>query len=177
MDRFYEGNVSGSPPPVVGSVGYPRDGGVGVPETIPGAWWFNMITEEIRTVVTYASLAPDAANVTQLLTAVIAIINSIVTPLITVVSGTPGKIQINTSPPLMLQWFMHSNSADDETVTFPYTFATACRGVIPVIVGANSSSNVNVQTNTYTTTSCGLHAQAQERSPNVTGTLLIAFGN
>lgn len=177
MDRFYEANVSGSAPPHVGTLGYPRDGGIGIPETIPGAFHFHMITEELRNVVVAGGASPDSTNLSQVINAINALIATGLGGLITVISGTPGKVQINSSPPFMLQWFMHGNTADDETVTFPYTFATACRGVIPVIVGANASSSVNVQASAFTTTSFSLHAQAQERPANVTGTLCIAFGN
>lgn len=177
MDRLYQANVSVTAPPRVGVIGLPRDGGIGIPETIPGAWWFHMITEEIRAVITGALITPDSANLGQLFGAVNALIAAGLGGLVTVVSGMPGKVQINSTPPFMLQWFMHGNSADDETVTFPYAFATACRGVIPVIIGANASSSVNVQASAFTTTSFSLHAQAQERPSNVTGTLCIAFGN
>lgn len=177
MDRIYEANVSGSPTPFAGVVGRPRDGGIGVPETIPGAYWFDMITEELRAVVVAGSITPDGHTLTQVLAAINALIATGLGGLITVVSNVPGRVTLNTSTPFTLQWFLHNNASDDETVTFPYTFATMCRGVIPVIKGANASSSVNVQTTNYTATTFDLHAELQERAPNVAGVLCIAFGN
>lgn len=44
----------------------PGNPGTGVPATTPGAWWFHMITEELRKVITDAGLTPDHANLSQL---------------------------------------------------------------------------------------------------------------
>jgi len=70
MDRFYSANVSGTAPtpPAAGAVGYPRPGnpGTGAPATKPGPYWFHMVTEEIRKVITDAGMVPDHLNVAQL---------------------------------------------------------------------------------------------------------------
>ena len=72
MDRFWESNSHGTPPPVpsVPSIGYPTDGDLltSVPPTNPGAYWFHMMTEEIRAVIVAAGIAPNGPTL-QLLAA------------------------------------------------------------------------------------------------------------
>lgn len=73
MDRFWESNSHGTPPavPAIPSIGYPTDGDLptSVPPTNPGAWWFHMITEEIRAVIVAGGLTPSGTVLTQLLAA------------------------------------------------------------------------------------------------------------
>jgi phage-related tail fiber protein len=74
MDRAYASGSSGSAPAALTSpsVGYPTGGnpGTGTPATKPGPWWYHMITEELRGVITTAGLTPDHANVGQLVIAI-----------------------------------------------------------------------------------------------------------
>lgn len=52
--------------------------GLGVPATVPGPYWFHMVTEEIRNVILQASLVPDHENVMQLSEAIqVMILNSL----------------------------------------------------------------------------------------------------
>jgi hypothetical protein len=78
MDRAFESGASGTPPtpPASPSVGYATDGnpGTGTPATIPGDWWYHMITEEQRAVVVAAGITPDRTNTTQLRDAILALI-------------------------------------------------------------------------------------------------------
>lgn len=73
MDRIWKSGASGTPPvaPAVPSVGFPTQGNpvAGVPATTPGAWWFHMITEELRNVILAAGISPDGSDTDQLLTA------------------------------------------------------------------------------------------------------------
>lgn len=73
MDRVYEsGAVAGAPAaPAAPSTGYPTNGNPvgGIEATWPGAYWFYMITEELRAVITAAGLVPDHTNLGQLLAA------------------------------------------------------------------------------------------------------------
>lgn len=75
MDRAYEANAAGAPPapPNPPTLGYPSET---VPATTPGAWWFHMVTEEIRAAVVAAGIAPDATKVNQLSLAIAAMISS-----------------------------------------------------------------------------------------------------
>ena len=72
MDRYFESGASATPPsaPVLGSTGYPTDGNLATstPPTTPGAWWFYMVTEELRAVIAAGGQAPNP-NALQLLAA------------------------------------------------------------------------------------------------------------
>jgi hypothetical protein len=58
-------NASNTPPSMPGSLelGYPKDTG---PATIPGAWWYHMVTQEMLNAITQAGLTPSASSLTQL---------------------------------------------------------------------------------------------------------------
>lgn len=75
MDRAYLANAVGTPPapPAAPSVGYPVGGdpAISQPATKPGKYWFYMMTEEIRGVITWAGMTPDQADVTQLRQAIV----------------------------------------------------------------------------------------------------------
>lgn len=73
MDRAYESNQAGSAPapPNPPILGYPSET---APATVPGAWWFHMITEELRAIIVAAALAPDATKVNQVAAAISAMI-------------------------------------------------------------------------------------------------------
>lgn len=74
MDRIFGSGAAASPPafPATPSNGYPQSAnpGLGVQSTKTNPWWFYMITEEIRNVITAAGLTPDGAAVNQLQTAI-----------------------------------------------------------------------------------------------------------
>jgi len=78
MDRAFSSGASGTPPtaPVSPSIGYATAGnpGTGTPATKPGAWWYHLVTEELRAVIVAAGLTPDHTNTTQLAQAVQALI-------------------------------------------------------------------------------------------------------
>ena len=65
MQRAWAFNASNTPPtlPVSLETGYPHDDG---PATVPGAWWFHMVTEEMLGAITQAGLVPDASQLDQL---------------------------------------------------------------------------------------------------------------
>lgn len=69
MDRVWEsGAVSNAPTaPVSLSNGYPTDV---APSTNPGAWWYHMVTEELRNTIAKAGMTPSGTAVDQLATAV-----------------------------------------------------------------------------------------------------------
>lgn len=77
MDRIWKSGASGTPPvaPAVPSVGFPTQGNpvAGVPATTPGAYWFHMVTEEIRNVILSAGLVPDPSSLGQLAEAILAL--------------------------------------------------------------------------------------------------------
>lgn len=74
MDRIFASGAAGSPPsyPASPSIGYPQPGNpsLAVQATKPSPWWFYMVTEEIRKVITDAGLTPDGTSTTQLSAAI-----------------------------------------------------------------------------------------------------------
>lgn len=65
MDRAYESNqgAAAPAPPNPPILGYPSET---APATVPGAWWFHMITEELRAAIIAAGIVPDGTKVNQL---------------------------------------------------------------------------------------------------------------
>lgn len=78
MDRAFSSGASGTPPsaPVSPSTGYATSGnpGTATPATKPGAWWYHMVTEELRQLIVAAGLTPDYTNTSQVAQAVQALI-------------------------------------------------------------------------------------------------------
>ena len=66
MDRVWALNALSTPPTLPGTLetGYPNDAS-GVATTI-GAWWYYMVTEELRGAITSAGLTPDRNALNQL---------------------------------------------------------------------------------------------------------------
>lgn len=73
-NRKWQAAAVASPPDVEAAPddGYPTDGdpSSAVPATVPGARWFHQIGEEVRKVIEDGGLTPDAADLTQLSTAI-----------------------------------------------------------------------------------------------------------
>lgn len=73
MDRVYQSNAVGTPPTATPSSGsFPTAGNktTGQLATVPGAYWFYSVTEEIRNAIIAAGLTPDPAQVNQLALAI-----------------------------------------------------------------------------------------------------------
>lgn len=70
MDRYWKSNTAASAPavPVSNAAGFPVDGNpsAGVTGTVPGAWWYHVITEEIRNAILKLGGTPDWTRVDQL---------------------------------------------------------------------------------------------------------------
>ena len=77
MDHVWALNAQSTPPtlPTSLEIGYPTDTSVG---TTPGAWWYHMVTEEIRNTILAGGLTPIGGVLTQLSAAVVAIAQSAV---------------------------------------------------------------------------------------------------
>jgi hypothetical protein len=69
MDHVWELNAAATPPaaPAIPLLGYPTE--IGSP-TNPGAWWYHMITEELRNAIIAAGLTPNATELNQLAAAI-----------------------------------------------------------------------------------------------------------
>jgi phage-related tail fiber protein len=78
MDRAFSSGASGTPPSAPGSpsTGYATSGnpGTATPATKPGAYWYHMVTEELRALIVAAGLTPDHTNTSQIAQAVQALI-------------------------------------------------------------------------------------------------------
>ena len=74
MDRAFSSGSSASPPaaPANPSVGYATSGnpGTGTPATKPGAYWYHMVTEEMRQAISESGLAPSQLDLAQLAKAI-----------------------------------------------------------------------------------------------------------
>ena len=135
MDRAFEsGAVVVAPSvPAVPSVGYPTGGNPvgGVPATKPGAYWFHMLTEEIRAVIVAGGLTPDPAVLNQLLQALPAALAS--RPEMAKSLSINGYQKLPGG--LILQWGDVGGTAG--TYTFPIAFPTKC---IVALAGDSDSS-------------------------------------
>ncbi len=84
MERYNRGAgaASAPTPPSAPANAYFTEGNpsLGVPATQPGPWWFHMITEEMRKVITDAGLTPDHTDLTQLSAAIQAMITASLAP-------------------------------------------------------------------------------------------------
>lgn len=79
MDRYFEAAPAGSAPTApAANPGYPTNGnpGAAVPAAEPGEWWFHMVTEEMRAVITSAGLTPSHTNLSQLSLAIAALVQA-----------------------------------------------------------------------------------------------------
>lgn len=125
MDRTYEAGAAANPPspPATPSTGYPFNGdpATGQAATQPGAWWFHMITEEIRGVIAAAGITPDHTQVNQLLAALQAGFGLGLSKTNAGYVTLPGGI--------ILQWG-HVTVSDMTLVTFPLAFPNACFVVV-----------------------------------------------
>lgn len=118
MDRAFASGASGSAPsaPASPSIGYPAAGnpGSGTPATKPGAYWYHMVTEELRKVITDAGLTPNVSNLTQLSTAIQTRINNSV--------PAPGSV-IYTAKSAAPTGYLKANGAAVPRTTYAELFA------------------------------------------------------
>jgi hypothetical protein len=70
MDRYYQANTVADSPavPANNAGGYPANGNpaVGIDGTVPGAWWYHAVTEELRNTIIALGGTPDYTQVNQL---------------------------------------------------------------------------------------------------------------
>lgn len=69
MDRIWALDAATTPPPLpnTSELGYPTDEGMA---TTPGAYWYHMVTEEIRNVISDSGLVPSGNSLNQLSAAI-----------------------------------------------------------------------------------------------------------
>lgn len=103
MDKLFSANVSGTPPTMGATNGYPTDGdpATATPATIPGAGWFWMITAELLNLVTGAGILANGAALNQVFTAV----TTIATTIATTAANTAAAAAVITATNTVLGWF------------------------------------------------------------------------
>jgi len=118
MDRVFDSGAAASPPsaPASPSTGYPTAGSPvgGILATKPGAWWYHMITEELRGVIGAAGLTPDHTDLTQLSAAISALIASHTAPV-----GSVIHVAQSTAP----AGYIKANGAAISRATYAALFA------------------------------------------------------
>lgn len=130
MERVYQAGAVVLPPaaPITPSVGYPTGGDPlgGTPATLPGAYWFHMITEELRAIVSAGGLTPDHSVLNQVLQALPAALAS--RPEMARVLGTAGYQKLPGG--LILQWGTATGPINTTAVvTLPLAFTNTFRQV------------------------------------------------
>lgn len=123
MDRAYQSGAAGSAPsaPASPSTGYPTAGnpGTGTPATKPGAYWYYMITEELRAVIAAGGLTPSQSDITQLLQALPAALASRPEMARSLTANGYQKFPGG----LIIQWGSGiTNGSGDASITFPLAF-------------------------------------------------------
>lgn len=118
MDRQFESGAAVAAPgaPAAPSVGYPTAGnpGTGTPATKPGAYWYHMITEEIRKTIVDAGLVPAAGDLTQLSAAIQALGKT-----------KPGAMFMWPTP-VCPSWALVRDGAAISRATYAALFAALC---------------------------------------------------
>lgn len=132
MDRAFASGSSGTPPSAPGSpsIGYPTAGnpGGGTPPTKPGPYWYHMITEELRAIVSAAGLTPAQGTIDQVLQALPNALAS--RPEMAKSLATNGYQKLPGG--LIMQWGITGSCtlSTDMFQTLPLTFPTAGYAVI-----------------------------------------------
>jgi phage-related tail fiber protein len=111
MNRFNSANGSPAAPVAPGAPANPYftsgNPGGGVPATTPGAWWFHMMSEELRNAILAAGLTPDHTNLGQLAQAIGLLATSVPAGIILPFAG-------NTPP----SGYLKANGAAVSTTTY-----------------------------------------------------------
>lgn len=157
MDRAWKSGANATAPtaPASPSVGYPTEGdpGTGAPATKPGAWWYHMITEELRNVVVAGGMTPSQGVLTQLKSALDALYAPAGTTL-TTSSFTGSNRSLAASGyqklpgGLIIQWgqIASGGSGNSDSVTYPIAFPNAVFSVTATVQHAAAGSTPGLDT-------------------------------
>lgn len=137
--RAWASGANASPPAVPGtpSIGYPSGGVPGVsPKTVPGAYWYHQVAEELRAVIVAGGQVPSQGTLNQLLTALQSLFAK---PFTT--AGVPFGFRVGP----MIVFFgtdttVTPNQGDGPTVTFPTVPGAGSAGFPTACVWANVST-------------------------------------
>ncbi|WP_438402347.1 gp53-like domain-containing protein [Aeromonas veronii] len=115
---------------------YATEGGVGVQPTIPGAEWFNMITDELLAVLSAAGITPDKSDHGQLAASLLSMFTG---------KSEFSSLLANNGYQklfggLIFQWGSASGPAGPLSLTFPISFPNACVFVAGAILEPGTPS-------------------------------------
>jgi hypothetical protein len=98
MDRYWKSYTAASPPavPPTNAGGFPADGvpSAGVLGTVPGAWWYHAVTEELRNAIAKLGTAPDWTKTDQLGAAITAALSDSISAAAQELAGATGASAI-----------------------------------------------------------------------------------
>jgi hypothetical protein len=98
VDRYWKANTAiGAPTvPANNAGGYPADGdaSAGIDGTVPGAWWFHSITEELRNAIVSLGGTPDWTQTDQLADAITDALSKAITSAAQTLTGATGAAQV-----------------------------------------------------------------------------------
>lgn len=126
MDHVYESGASATPPspPTNPSLGYPVGIGLSTDITKAGAWWFYMITEELRNIVALLGETPDYTQVNQCASVIKTLIDNVTQHANTWNGGQAGAfVPVQFSPAITLDLGASNNFAVT-TLTSNFVFST-----------------------------------------------------
>ena len=128
-------------PAATGTPGYFGQGNLaaGLRPTTMSADWANMMQEEVMSVITAASIAPDKTNHTQLLTAINSLITTAVTAGRPVVSGNASSGSVNYGTCLD-QWMEVSVGNGTHSFSWPTPFSNSCLRPTLTIINADGGT-------------------------------------
>lgn len=171
---FQSGAAAAAPtPPATPSTGYPQNGDptVPTPATVPGAYWFHQIGEELRAIIVAGGGTPSNTTLNQVLTALQAGFG------LGMSIGASGYITLPGG--VIVQWGLSVviGSGVNRAITFPIAFPTACYAVIPAYVNTSGDSAVG----TVVTSQVRAYSKTGTTIRNLAATSLqffwVALGN
>ena len=200
--RKYQSGAVATPPvaPSTPSTGDPTNGnpGSGVNATQPGEHWFYKIGEELRAVITGASLVPSDSNLTQLFTAIQSIAATLVNaamPSGTIITyagnsvptgylacptadGATGQLVSRTTYAALFAALGTTWGAGDGSTTFGIPYFPTGYAAIAGTVGSVSAGQVishthTATTNALTTNGAGGEGYYYKQTQMVTGSVTV----
>ncbi len=102
MDRYWQANTVPNAPvaPSDNAGGFPANGNpaVGITGTVPGAWWYHLVSEEIRNAIIALGVSPDFTQTDQLAQALLAALAHVAVSIsYDDLVGAPGLAKVATS--------------------------------------------------------------------------------
>ncbi len=186
-NRSFQSGAAASAPaaPASPSSGYPTNGNpsTGTPATLPGAYWFHQIGEEIRNVIAAAGLTPNNTTLNQLSTAITDLIASSAVSFASAAEAQAQTINTKAITPLRLsdafksgnqslaaggyqklpgglivQWMQAVESADSSSsINFPIAFPNAVLAILGNPISTAASMPAGLVVHSYTTSSLIFH--------------------